>query len=392
MPFQIIRNDLTKVRADAIVNSANPEPVIGRGTEMGIYMAAGREKLLAERQKIGRLEPGTAAVSPAFRLRAKYIIHTAAPEWIAGEEGERETLRDCYKNAMELASQLSCSSIAFPLLSSGSNGFPKDEAMKIALSEIQDFLFRHEMLVTLCVMDDDSYAVSRKLMGEIEAYIDSRGAGEIHEKEYGGADSSPLRRRNSGKRKNAGPAGVSYSEMNFDTASGLQYGFPDAEEDTYFTAKQSFPNESVGSAPKPAAAPPKQETSPGMQGKSLEEILGNAGETFQQRLLKLIDRSGMTDVAVYKKANIDRKVFSRIRSKVHYQPKKETAVALGIALELDMTEMEDLLARAGFAFSPSSRFDLIVEFFVNRRIFDISTINTALFDYGQPLLGSIPQN
>ncbi|MBO6054230.1 MAG: macro domain-containing protein [Oscillospiraceae bacterium] len=390
MPFQIIRNDLTRVRADAIVNSANPEPVIGRGTDMGIYEAAGREELLAERRKIGRLEPGTAAYTPAFRLRAKYIIHTAAPEWMTGEQGERDTLRSCYRNVLELADRLKCSSTAFPLLSSGSNGFPKDEAMKIALSEIQDFLMDHEMRVIMCVMDDDSYAVSRRLMGDIEAYIDSHGALKIRDREYGAEEYRLRAGRLSDRRRNRRVESAAAGSADLGTAS--KPFLPPLHETFALAEKQSVPDSMADAAPMLPDLHAEQEELSSFQGKSLEEVLGNAGDTFQQRLFKLIDKSGMTDVMVYKKANLDRKVFSRIRSKVHYQPKKETAVALGIALELDMSAMSDLLARAGYAFSPSSAFDLIIEYFVSNRNYDIPTINCTLFEYRQPLLGSIPQN
>lgn len=285
MPFQIIRNDITKVKADAIVNTANPAVAVGRGTDRAVYHAAGRDRLLAERKKIGIMHPGQAAHTPAFNLDAKYIIHTVGPAWIDGNHDEREILHSCYEKSLNLAAELSCRSIAFPLIATGSYGFPKDEALQIALAEIDRFLLSHEMEVILVVLGRRAFELSEKLVGDIEEYIDEHGIAELH--------------------------------MEFGT-----------------------------------------------------------------------EESGMDDVTVYKKANIDRKVFSRIRCKKDYKPTKKTAVAFAIALQLDMPAMLDLLSRAEIAFSPSSKFDLIITYFVTNKVYDIYEINAALFKYGQPILGA----
>ena len=285
MPFQIIRNDITKVKADAIVNTANPDVAVGRGTDRAVYNAAGRDRLLAERKKIGIMHPGQAAHTPAFNLNAKYIIHTVGPAWIDGNHDEREILHSCYEKSLNLAAELSCRSIAFPLIATGSYGFPKDEALQIALAEIDKFLLSHEMEVILVVLGRKAFELSEKLVGDIEEYIDEHGIAELHEAEYG----------------------IWYGSE--------RWGRPEQNKASAILGAPLFPD---------------------VTGMSLDEVLESSEDTFQQRLFKLIEESGMDDVTVYKKANIDRKVFSRIRCKEDYKPTKKTAVAFAIALQLDM--------------------------------------------------------
>ncbi len=361
MPFKIIRNDITKVRADAVVNTANPKPRIGRGTDSAVYTAAGAERLLSARKQIGDIAPGEAVQTEAFGLRAKFIIHTVGPVWIDGEHGEREILRACYANSLALADRLSCRSIAFPLIASGSYGFPKDEALHIALSEIQRFLLAHEMKITLVVFDRTALELSENLVGGIEQYIDDHAVGVLRRKERVDKGTLYDRRRSADRTEDAAV---------FECLTSVHAPFCEDEETVPMTSPL-----------------PPQTAIPDMAGKSLDDVLNDAGESFQQRLFRLIDESGMDDVTVYKKANIDRKVFSRIRCKPDYRPKKKTAVAFAVALELDMPAMTDLLARAGIAFSPSDTFDLIITYCVTNRIYDIFEINAALFKYGQPILG-----
>ena len=343
MPFQIIRNDITKVKADIIVNTANPQPVIGSGTDSAIYTAAGIEPLLAERKKIGNIQSGDVAVTPAFALPAKYIIHTVGPVWIDGKHSESDTLRSCYEKSLNLAAELSVESIAFPLIATGVYGFPKDEALSIALNVISKFLMAHDMKVILVVFDSKAFELSEKLLGAIDAYIDEQIVLQLREDEYGNREIEEVRRRYAHRLEQ-----IEQSAECEETPLMLMH----VSED-----------------------------------KSLEQILDVAGDTFQQRLFKLIDASGMDDVTVYKKANIDRKVFSSIRCKADYKPKKRTAVAFAIALKLDMPTMLDLLARAEIAFSPSNKFDLIITYCINKKIYDIHKINAILFQYGQPALG-----
>ena len=354
MPFQIIRNDITKVKADAIVNTANPKPRIGRGTDSAIYASAGEEQLLDARKKIGDIAPGQAVSTDAFALNAKYIIHTVGPSWIDGSHGEREVLRSCYEESLMLAAKLKCKSIAFPMIATGVYGFPKDEALNIALSSIGKFLLTHEMKVTLVVFDRKALELSEQLVGGIEQYIDEHAAELLRKAEYGDGYASNIRRRRIAQLERA---------------------------EELYDLKESDAVEDADEAISPITGIPD------VAGKNLDAILGGAGETFQQRLFQLIDERGLDDVTVYKKANIDRKVFSRIRCKADYKPKKKTAVAFAIALELDLTTTLDLLSRAGMAFSPSDGFDLIVSYFITNKNYDIYEINAALFKYGQPVLG-----
>ncbi len=337
MPFQIIRNDITKVHADVIVNTANPKPQIGSGTDSAVYAAAGADALLAARREIGEIAPGQAAVTPAFSLPANYIIHTVGPAWLDGQHGEQEILRACYANSLALAAELEAESIAFPLIATGVYGFPKDAALDIALSEIGKFLLTHEMQVILVVLGKKAFALSEQLMGSVEAYLDEHQVQALEQAEY--ADG---RRLAEARRRRAA-----------------------------LLSAQDVPPPGM---PRNAALP-------------LKQLLSDTGDNFQQRLFRLIDERGLDDVTVYKKANIDRKVFSSIRCKKDYKPAKKTAVALAVALELSMQEMTGLLACAGIALSPGDKFDLIISYCVQNGIYDIYQINAILFDYGQPILG-----
>ena len=372
MPFQIIRNDITRVAADAIVNTANPRPVIGGGTDSAIYRAAGEKQLLAERQKIGNIAPGDAVSTPAFGLNAKYIIHTVGPAWIDGSHGEREILHSCYAKSLELAAGLSCESIAFPMIATGVYGFPKDEALDIALKEIGKFLLTHEMDITLVVFDRKALQLSEELVGEIDKYIDEHAVGILREEEYGSHHSNLQRRR---RMEEETRALRDFQEMEEKTHPLREYRETD---DLVLYDAVSMPPSAPKKAPTAAFS--------GKIVKSLEDFLSRKEDTFQQRLFKLIDERHLKDPDVYKKANIDRKAFSKIRCNQDYHPKKETAVALAIALQLDMPDMQDLLSRAGYALSPGSKFDLIISYFVTNQKYDINEINLVLFAYDQPLL------
>ncbi|MBQ7549035.1 MAG: macro domain-containing protein [Clostridia bacterium] len=344
MPFQIIQNDIAKVTADVIVNSANPAPRIGGGTDRAIYDAAGAEALLAERKKIGVIKTGEAAATPAFGLSAEYIIHTVGPVWNGGSCGEAQALNSCYVNSLSLAVKLSAQSIAFPLISTGIFGYPKEEALSIALNAVSTFLQSHDINVILVVYDRKDFELSSRLAADIDKYIEV----------------------------NLHPPLCSFKPVER-AAGGFQRR---AEQQLQMQTLDVAEASELSSAYTPAP-----------ESKSLDQILNDAGESFQQRLFELIDESGMDDVTVYKKANIDRKLFSRIRCKADYKPKKRTAVAFAIALRLDMPTMLDLLSRAEIAFSPSSKFDLIITYCVNHGIYDIFEINSILFKYGEPVLG-----
>ncbi len=373
MPFTIIQNDITKVTADAIVNTANPEPRFGRGTDEAVYSAAGREKLLAARAKIGRLKPGETAVTEGFDLPVKYIIHTVGPKWQGGDRREEETLASCYRKSLQMASVLKCESVAFPLISAGSYRFPKDKALQIALREIREFLKDNDMDVTLVVFDRSIYALSMEIAGGVKQFLDERTpepmigtSAESPEYSYYGmakAPESPRREREFRK----GWGGRKSKDVSI-SGPPASYSMPDA------APKEVVPEAAEEQYLDAAAAP------------TLEDLFCDIGDTFQQRLLKLIDERGMTDPQVYKRANLDRKLFSKIRSNPQYHPSKKTALALAIALELDMNETTDLLARGELAMSPVNKADLIIEYCIRNKIYDIFEINAILFDYNQPLL------
>ena len=292
MPFRIIRNDLTQVHADVIVNTANPLPLIGNGTDSAVYRAAGEAQLLAERKKNGPIEPGQAAATPAFALNAKHIIHTVGPAWTDGTRGEKDILASCYAQSLALADKLGAQSIAFPLIATGIYGFPRDEALRVALSEIGRFLLTHEMDVTLVVFDRTAFELSARLVRQIDAYIDEHSVQKISENEYGTAQAE----RYAANRKRL------------------------AEEERAFRR------------PVPPAAGPRREEQPAppvlpdaRRAKSLDDLLDTDEDDFRQRLFRLIDQKGLSDSAVYGRANISRKVFSSIRCKDDYRPTKKNS-------------------------------------------------------------------
>ena len=372
MPLEIIRNDITKVSTDAIVNTANPHVAIGPGTDQAIYEAAGADKLLAARAKIGELKPGQAAYTPAFGLRAGHIIHTVGPAWRGGHFHERETAALCYRNSLRIADELGCESTAFPLISSGTYGFPKDEALKIAISEISSFLMGHDMTVYLVVYDRESFVISSKAFSGVRSYIEEHDV------------MPPVSRRERSQRRATG-------------------AFPSAEfyEESYRLEKSVLMDQSAEKAVPESSAGGFADYekgfigAPALEGKkkrfralSLEQILKRRGETFQQKLLRTIDRKGMSDPEVYKRSNIDRKLFSKIRSDVNYNPSKRTVMALIIGLQLNLDEATDLLQKAGYSFSPSSVSDLTVRYCIEQQIYDIHEINCYLFTFGEKTLGA----
>ena len=396
MPLHIIRNDISRVSADAIVNTANPQVAVGAGVDQAIYEAAGWPQLLTEREKIGPMEPGQAAATPAFALDAKYIIHTVGPVWQGGDFGEREAVASCYRQSLKLAGDLECESIAFPLISTGTYGFPKDEALRIAIDEISAFLFTHDMTVYMVVYDREAFVISSKAFSDIRSYIEER---DVKQRRY--YDRRRRRRADFGslyRREEPVEYSISLDKDLTDVSMSEEPEPVDMSDEELDYLANFVPSEDEPPLPEPPKAsticasapiPLEKKKRTGFFKKdrqSLDELLDHNTETFQQMLFRLIDRKGLTDPEVYKKANIDRKLFSKIRSNENYVPSKKTALALAVALELNMDETIDLLQRAGLALSPSSRFDLIVGYCINHKIYNIFEINTYLFEYEEPLL------
>lgn len=328
MPLQIVRNDITTMKMDAIVNAANESLLGGGGVDGAIHRAAGPE-LLAECRTLGGCKTGQAKITKGYRLPAKFVIHTVGPIWRGGGHGERELLVSAYRSSLELALAHGCETVAFPLISSGVYGYPKDQALKVAVDTIGEFLLCHDMTVYLVIFDRAAYTICGKLFADIAAYIDDRYV-DAH------TDNRETQRRR--------------------------------------MALASMPMEEDALAPIAAPA-------------DLDEALNKLDESFSQMLLRKIDERGMTDAQCYKKANIDRKLFSKIRSDVHYKPSKPTAMAFAVALELPLDEAREMLEKAGFAFSHASKFDIIVEYFIAHRNYNIFEINEALFAFDQSLLG-----
>ena len=335
MPFKIIRNDITKMKTDAIVNAANTKLQQGGGVCGAIFSAAGAQELQDECDRLRPCSVGQAVITSGHKLPAKYIIHAVGPIWQGGDHKEADLLSRAYTSSLNLALKHNIKSIAFPLISSGIYGYPKDQALQIAISTIQNFLKQHEMDISLVVYEKEAVLLSEKLFSTIEKYIDDH---------YIKEDKS---------RRSA------IYEL----------------EDEYQILESSMP------PPRFSQARPKKV-------RTLEDVIGQIEETFSQRLLGLIDEKGMTDVEAYKGANVDRRLFSKIRSNEGYNPSKITAIAFAISLKLNLDETKDLLARAGYVLSPSGEFDLIIRFFIEEGNHDIYAINQALFDFGQKLLGA----
>ncbi|RAZ78974.1 macro domain-containing protein [Planococcus halotolerans] len=332
MPLEIVRNDITKMIVDAIVNAANSGLKMGGGVCGAIFKAAGASELQQACDRIGYCPVGEAVHTEAFVLNADFIIHTVGPVWQGGSHNEERLLRNSYRNSLELAESLGCQSIAFPLISTGIYGYPKEAALKVAIGEIESFLMHHEMDVYLVVFDKQSFSISSTLFDSIEAYIDEHQVDAL-ERRY------PRRKR------------IIRDEI---ISQNLE---------------QEFKLESA-------------------MDLSLEDVLKNVDESFSERLFRYIDEKEMTDAETYKKANIDRKLFSKIRNSPGYTPMKKTIIAFAVALELDLQETEDLLEKAGYRLSRSHKFDLIIMYFIERENYKVHEINEALFAFDQVLLGS----
>ena len=338
MPFEIVRNDIVNMQVDAVVNTANPNPVIGSGVDSGIHKKAGHELLVA-RQEIGCIDFGDAAITPGFDLDARYVIHTVGPVWKDGSHREEQILSSCYRNSLTLAKEHECESIAFPLIATGNYGFPKPLALQIAVREISTFLLENEMQVYLVVFGKEAFALSEKLFKSVSSYIDENYIRSKTLDEYG---------------------------------TESMYG---SRLETRRIREQECFDMSVGAAIS-------------IDSDDWGQLLKDLDAGFSETLLQLIDRTGKKDSEIYKKANVDRKLFSKIRNNMDYRPSKTTALAFAFALELDVDETKDFISRAGFALSHSSKFDVIVEYFLVNGNYNVFELNEVLFAFDQPLIGA----
>ena len=344
MPLKIIRNDITKIKCDAVVNAANVWLAGGGGVDGAIHRAAGPQLNPACRQ-LGGCKVGQAKVTEGYQMPCRYIIHTVGPIWIDGMNEEPELLASCYRESLRLAKEYECESVAFPLISTGAFGYPKEEALNIAIKEISAFLLQNDMTVYIVVYDKGCFQASKKLLSDIEEYIDENYV-ETH---------TSARNRT---------IFHSVTEQRNDSAALPLSAAVPLFSDTWGDADQAD------------------------QEESLDEMLSRLDESFSQMLLRKIDERGMTDTQCYKKANIDRKLFSKIRSNVNYKPSKPTVLAFAIALELSLDETNEMLMKAGFALSHSHKFDVIVEYFIKNKRYDIFEINEVLFSFDQMMLGA----
>lgn len=371
MPFTIVRQDITKMKVDAIVNAANTELLMGGGVCGAIFRAAGEREMQEACLKAAPIKTGGAAITPGFALPAKYVIHAAGPVYNHKDKERCEKLlRSAYTESLELAAENNCGSIAFPLISSGIYGYPKAEALAAATAAITDFLAEHDMEVYLAVFDKDSFAVSEQLMGEVASYIDEH---------YIGARIAECRQLLDVEKRSI--AGAPAPDSAAPPAGEAPAALSEEDEGVLGADAPAMAKRKAMSWGK--AAPRSMRRTP----RSLDDIVGHLDEPFSDTLLALIDKKGKTDAEVYKKANIDRKLFSKIRTVKGYTPKKPTILALAVALELTLYETENLLKRAGYALSHASKFDVIVEYFIISGRYNIFEINEVLFKYDQPLLG-----
>ena len=369
MPLLLVRNDITRMAVDAIVNAANPSLLGGGGVDGAIHRAAGPQ-LLAECRTLGGCRTGEAKITGAYRLNARYVIHTVGPIWRGGENGEEHLLRSCYRRSLELAAAYDCETVAFPLISSGVYGYPKADAFRVATEAIAAFLSDHDLTVYLVLFDKAAFFLGGDRFGDVQSFIDDAYA----EKEL-------QRPRNQYAYRWEREARAPLKE---DTGKLFAPGALEDACDYEYEA-----------APMPTAAPKAAAEKPTLSGphkkareEDLQRMLRQLDEGFSRTLLRLIDEKGMTDVECYKRANISRKLFSKIRSDPQYKPSKTTAVAFALALELTLSETQSLLSRAGYTLSRSYLGDVIIEYCLREGIYNVLTVNELLFSHDQPLLGS----
>jgi len=448
MPLELLQTNITLLNADAVVSPSSPDLICDGGGVCGaIFAASDAVRLHKACRKIGYCAPGDAVITRSFSTMCKYIIHTSGPVWRGGCENEAALLRSCYVRSLDLARTYGLRSIAFPLISAGTYGYPRELAIETAVSAIGDWLINtpYDMQVYLTLFREPGSARYRA----VRHYIDRRSTSP---------EQAPLRNIRSpfapGDKHDASLARLSSAEektqmlpadMQFagrqtpltDSSASLRHSHAchEIEPDEPFTpfgesisppdyaariCDEDFEEEQTCFRVPPPPIPPEGlcelteiESLPCSQADSepkalterksrrssafdaslpisgrLRNLLHQRHETFRDMLLRLIDERGLSDPEVYKRANLDRRLFSKIRSNPDYQPAKGTVLALSIALRLNLDQTTDLLRLAGFALSPSSKSDLIVEYFITREIYDIYMLNEMLFEFDLKLLGT----
>ena len=386
MPLKIVRNDITKMNTEAIVNTANDHATVGTGCDYAVYMAAGYDELLRYREKnIGFVPEGEAFITPGFRLQAKYIIHAVSPLYMGGDQGEEGKLRSCYKKSLQIAKEHNIKSISFPLISTGGFGYPKEEGMRIAVDEIHAFLAENEMQIYLVVFDTKATMLGEKLYPDLEAYIDHNYVKEKREEEYGTHLSNvQLIERRTGR--NAERA---------DFAASALPTYAEAPKVAKPSLKDSIFKKSAKKAALIVQAPMVdrgkcREDSyfdfEELHESKLEERMKHTSDTFSQYLMYLIQDKKMENAEVYKRAIVDKKVFSKIKNNIDYHPQKLTALCLCVGAKLNLDEAKDLLARAGYALSPCDKTDIIFSYFIENEIYDMIELDIQLEEHGLPCI------
>ena len=356
MPFQIIRNDITKVKADAIVNTANPWPEVGGGTDWAIHNAAGPE-LLAARQEIGEISVGQSVATDAFALPAKYVLHTVSPVWLGGQFGEKALLRKAYDAALTLAETLGCKSIAFPLMAAGTYSFPHSIALSIAINAFTEFLFDHKIQIYLVLFNAEAFDIAGSIFDDLESYIDDNYVSDRAEEEY-----------------------------RIDESAGFINPEYHRVEEYFKKKKTALPKDAICAA---SMLPEPPSEGLGIHAESLEEMLSTQHEsTFTEHLMDLLIEKDLKNSEVYNRACISKALFSKILKNKDYQPKKNTAIQLAIGLMLDLPQTQKFLEKAGYTLTRGSKVDLVVQYCIERELYSVVFINEILDDCGLPLLNT----
>ena len=380
MPFKIVRNDITKMNVDAIVNTANMAPIYSEGVDTAVYEAAGAKQLLEARRKIGVLKEGDVAITPGFNLPAKYIIHAVSPLYLDGESGEEELLRSCYQKSLQLADKNHCESIAFPLISTGGFGYPKEEGMRIALDEINAFLLGHEMMIYLVVFDDKSTQLGRNLYPDLEAYIDQNYVSEQEAYEYGWGNTRLAASIRIPEFLKGRPPVTEGSQRPPMIVPGVHFEDEEYDEDD----EDDYDEDAAGVCRSLRAPIYKGDECIVSKSESLEERMLNMSYTFQEYLLEKIEEKGLTNAKVYNNAVVTKQLFSKIKLNPDYHPDKATVLRLCVGARLTLEESKELLARAGYALSPCDKRDIIFAYFLEKEVYDMVDIALKLEEYGLP--------